>query len=788
MSAAPETASPEILDRAEVSEAPPSHAEHQPYIPASQNPRELTLRAVILGAVLGVIFAASSVYLALKVGLTVSASIPIAVLSITIFRAFGRATILENNIVQTTGSAGESLAAGIAFTMPAFLLMGYEMEGLKVVAVALLGGLLGVLMMIPLRHGLIVEEHKNLTYPEGTACADVLIVGETGGTNAKTVLGGFGIGFLYKLLGDPAKLFQMNPDHRFSSFRGASFGGELTPEMLGVGYIIGPRTASVMMAGGVLAYLILIPLIAFFGEGLETPIFPATTLIREMAPNEIRSRYVLYIGAGAVATGGFVSLGRAMPTIWKAFRSGVRNFRMGGKASAAAVPRTARDLPFSVVIYGSLALLVMIWLAPMLEIPLVPAILIMLFGFFFVTVSSRITGEIGSSSNPISGMTVATLLITCLLFLAMGWVGVEHRAAALTTAAIVCVAASNGGTTSQDLKTGFLVGATPRRQQIALLVGVATSALFIGWTLLFLNKAYTTVVAEGYDAPLPPAAITAETMSAPNGQQYRVGYMADSGGAVPQGKYLVDEAGKIAFLVDPGIGGRAPLVPEKLESPRPVPAGAEAKGSQLGPDRQTYQVMEVAAGGGLEKGRYLVSGDQALYKLREVQKLDAPKASLFALIIDGILTRKLPWSLVLIGVMLAVTMELCGVASLPFAVGVYLPLSTSVPIFVGGLVRWLVDWKRRRDRGGNAGAAEEEFSPGTLLSSGYIAGGAIAGLVAATVAGFGMERQFDLGAKIGEIASSNLSGIVAFGLIVVALYVVGTKAQDAVTGVEPGTK
>ncbi|HSN97769.1 MAG TPA: oligopeptide transporter, OPT family, partial [Candidatus Nanopelagicales bacterium] len=725
----------EVLDRAPVSTAP-APATHEPYIRADQSPREMTIRAIVLGAVLGVVFAASSVYLALKVGLTVSASIPIAVLSITIFRAFGRATILENNIVQTTGSAGESLAAGVAFTMPAFLLMGYALEGMTVIAVALLGGLLGVLMMIPLRRGLIVEEHGKLTYPEGTACADVLIVGETGGTNAKTVLGGFGLGFLYKLLGDPAKLFNMAPDYRFAGWRGASFGGELTPEMLGVGYIIGPRTASVMMAGGVLAYLILIPLIAFFGDGLSAPIFPATKLIGAMSPNEIRSNYVLYIGAGAVATGGFVSLGRALPTIVKAFKSGLKNFRVGGQAGQAkksAAPRTEQDLPMSVVVYGSIGLLVLIWLAPALGIDFVPALLIMLFGFFFVTVSSRITGEIGSSSNPISGMTVATLLITCLLFLAMGWVGVEHRAAALTTAAIVCVAASNGGTTSQDLKTGFLVGATPRRQQIALVVGVVTSAVFIGWTLLFLNSAYTTVVAESYEAPLADKAISAETMVGPDGKPYRVGYVADSGGAVRQGKYLVDEAGKIAFVVDPGIGGRAPFVPEKLDAPQPLPAGAEALGTQLGPDRQEYKLVEVRGGEGLEKGRYLAAGDEALYKLRKVEKLDAPKASLFALIIDGILTRKLPWSLVLVGVMLALMMELCGVASLPFAVGVYLPLSTSVPIFVGGIVRWIVD-KRRGAAGG-----EEEFSPGTLLSAGYIAGGAIAGLMAATVAGFGRE-------------------------------------------------
>lgn len=747
-------------------------AEHQPYVPARESPNELTLRAVVLGALLGIVFAASSVYLALKVGLTVSASIPIAVMSITIFRFFGRATILENNIVQTTGSAGESIAAGVAFTLPSLLLMGYDLAAGKVLLLAVLGGLLGVLMMIPLRHGLIVEEHGKLKYPEGTACADVLIVGETGGTNAKTVFSGFGLGFLYKLVGDPLKFFQINPEHVFSRFRGASIGGELSPEMLGVGYIIGPRTASTMMAGGVLAYLILIPMVAFFGEHLDVPLFPATTLIRDMSPHEIRSRYVLYIGAGAVATGGFISLGRALPTIVKAFRSGIKSFRAGKVAKAT--PRTEKDLPFSFVLYGSAGLLCAIWLAPTLGISLPSAILIMLFGFFFVTVSSRITGEIGSSSNPISGMTVATLLITCLLFLAMGWVGVEHRAMALSTAAIVCIAASNGGATSQDLKTGYLVGATPYRQQIGLLVGVVTSALVIGYTLLFLNASYTTRAAETYEAPIPPQSITAQEEKGPDGKPYRVAFQSESGAAIPQGKYLVDAEGKVAFVVDPGIGGRVPYEPQKLDAPVPLPKSAAEKGTMLGPDRKSYGVVEIGQGEAVHAGRYLVEDGNLVHYLREVKKLDAPKASLFALIIDGILTRKLPWSLVLIGVMLALMMELCGVASLPFAVGVYLPISTSVPIFVGGIVRFLVDKKR-----GGAGG-DEEFSPGTLLSSGYIAGGAIAGLVAALVAGFGMERTFDVSGVIAAFSASNISGLLFFTALSVALYVIAVRGKSAV--------
>jgi putative OPT family oligopeptide transporter len=773
---------------ADPAETPPPKA-HTPYISPLVDIRELTVRGVALGSILGIVFAASSVYLALKVGLTVSASIPIAVLSITIFRFFGKATILENNIVQTAGSAGESIAAGVAFTLPSLLLMGYELEAGKVLIISLLGGLLGVLMMIPLRHGLIVEEHGKLTYPEGTACADVLIVGETGGTNAKTVLSGFGFGFLYKLLGDPLKLFNNNPETTIKAWKGASIGGELTPEMLGVGYIIGPRTASQMMAGGVLAYLVLIPLIAFFGEHLDTPLFPAKTLIRDMDPHTIRTQYVLYIGAGAVATGGFISLGRALPTIVSAFKAGIKNFsagssKPGDKAGGAeAVPRTARDLPFSVVVYGSIGLVLLMWLTPMLEIQFIPACLIMLFGFFFVVVSSRITGEIGSSSNPISGMTVATLLLTCVLFLAMGWVGVNYRAMALTTAAIVCIAASNGGTTSQDLKTGFLVGATPRRQQVALLVGVVTSALVIGFTLLFLNSSYTTIAAESYADTLPDGAVTQRHMAGPDGQDYRIGFMAESGRSIPQGKYLVGADDKIAFVIDPGIAGRVPYATEKVDGDKPTPDKAAGKGSQLGPDRKTYDLVEVGPDAAVPAGRYLAAGGKLAYHLKEVKKFDAPKASLFALIIDGILTRKLPWSLVLVGVMIATVMELCGVASLAFAVGVYLPISTSVPIFAGGVVRFLVDRKCK-------GKGDEEFSPGTLLSSGYIAGGAIAGLVGAVVTGFSWDDKVDLGARLAPFYHSafgnlgdhllDLTGILAFAVIGGALYQVATKGASAV--------
>ena len=670
-----------------------------PYVPASESPTELTLRALAVGAVLGVCFAASSVYLGLKVGLTVSASIPIAVLSITLFRGAGRAlggraTILENNIVQTTGSAGESIAAGVAFTLPSLLLMGFDLDVVRVTLVALLGGALGVLMMIPLRHGLIVREHGRLPYPEGTACAQVLIVGEGGGTSAKTVFGGFGAGALFSLLGNVGKFWGEYPSWSFDRFfRGGSLSFETNPALLGVGYIIGTRIALVMLGGGVLSFLVLIPAIHLFAPDMTSPLIAGgATPVREMSPGQIRNAFVLYIGAGAVATGGIVTLVRSLPTILAAFRHGTAGM---GRRERAETPRTERDLPLSVVVGGSLALVLAIALAPSLGINAVSAGLIVLFGFFFVTVSSRITGQIGSSSNPISGMTVATLLATCLLFVAAGWSGVAYKEMALCTAALVCVAASNGGTISQDLKTGFLVGATPRAQQLAITFGVATSALAIGWTLLYLNQVATTYAARSYPefvatdehvaalaAADPGRAAFATGPMEFRGEPYRVLYLRRPTETVPTGKYLVGPGDRIAFLVDPGVCG---VEPEQRD-----------------------------AEGRVEK---------------VVSKFDAPKAQLFRLIIDGVLGGDLPWALVLIGVSVALMMELCGVPSLPFAVGAYLPLSTSTSIALGGFVRWVAD------RRSGLSSAEAESSPGTLFASGLIAGGAIAGLLYAALSG-----------------------------------------------------
>lgn len=754
-----------------------SESSFKPYISPLESPREFTFRTVFMGAILGIVFAASSVYLALKVGLTVSASIPIAVLSITIFRALGRATILENNIVQTVGSAGESIAAGIAFTLPSLLLMGQDLEFARVLLVGLLGGVLGVLMMIPLRQGLIVKEHGKLTYPEGTACADVLIVGEKGGTSAKTVFLGAGIGFVYAFLNLVTRFWKDTSDWTLRFFKGASISAEVSPPLLGVGYIIGPKTAANMMAGGALAFIVLIPMIKAFGDATNTIIFPAAKLIRDMSPGEIRNAYILYIGAGAVATGGIISLIRSIPSIVGAFKRGMQSLkasRAGG--GVQDIPRTERDIKITWVLGGIGALILGIWIAPILNINLLSAVLIVLFGFFFVTVSSRITGEIGSSSNPISGMTVATLLITCLLFLAVGWTGVSFRAMALTTAAIVCVAASNGGTISQDLKTGFLVGATPSRQQWGILVGVITSAIVIGWTVLFLNESKTTFSPRQYPeftAKVPADAAVVEH----GGKSYHKISVPELTDGVPTGRYLVDDNGKIVYLIDPGVCGT------DIDRAEPV-TGAEYSaytGGALPETAPIYQaeygpakvlVLESALRG-IQPGRYVVnSTGQITHRLVPVTKFDAPKARLFSLIIDGILTRKLPWALVLVGIALALMMELVGVSALPFAVGCYLPISTSTPIFVGGVIRYYVDRKNKTK------AEQAEFSPGVLLSSGLIAGGAIAGLGQAVVQGFGWDQIWDKSSWLGSLAGSDLWALVPFAILAGILLIVAGRSKD----------
>ncbi|MGH7702158.1 MAG: OPT family oligopeptide transporter, partial [Gemmatimonadales bacterium] len=667
--------------------APADPVSFSPYVSPSEAPAELTLRAVLLGAVLGIVFAASSVYLALKIGLTVSASIPIAVLAVAFFRTLGKSTILENNIVQTTGSAGESIAAGVVFTVPAILLMGYDLSVGKVAVLATVGGILGVLMMIPLRKALIVKEHGKLTYPEGTACAKVLEAGERGGLQAKLLFQAFVLAFVYKFLMVGLQLWKEYPAKVFKFYKGGVITTEISPELLGVGYIIGPRIAGFLFAGGTLAYLVLVPAIKLFGEGLTQPLFPATILISEMSPGQVRSNYVFYIGAGAVASAGIIALIRSLPTIVGAFRSGFQDLQ-ASVGMAASKLRTDLDLPIWVTVIGAVGIAFALTLLPQVGVNVVGAILIVIFGFFFVTVSSRITGEIGTSANPISGMTIAALIGTTVIFLLIGWTGIDHRVGAISIAAVIAVAAGNAGATSQDLKTGFLVGATPKRQQIGILIGAVTSALAIGWTLTLLNNTYTNIVPESYpgvtlDAAAPTAADRTFTALGEklhhDGKDWDVVRVNVPTQGVQSGKYLIDPTTReIGYLVDPGIGGR---------------------------------IRELNG--------------------KPITKLDSPKATIMALVTDGILTQKLPWTLVLLGVFITLGIELMGLQSLPVAVGVYLPISTSSAMFAGGLVRWLVE---RRKQGDPGNTADVDSGPGVLFASGLIAGGAIAGIAVAGVA------------------------------------------------------
>jgi putative OPT family oligopeptide transporter len=747
----------------------PLAANFKPFIPASVQLPELTWPHLVVGTLLGMAFGASSLYLVLKVGLTVSASIPVAVLSITFFRIFSKifstrdANVLQNNIVQTAGSAGESIAFGLGVTMPAILILGFDLEITRVMLVAVLGGLLGILMMIPLRRALIVAEHGILKYPEGTACAEVLkaaaskeslavadkthttanaqIVNEEAASGGKVIFSGFGIGFLYQAAMGAFKMWKDTPEKIFAApLKGGSISATIEPALLGVGYIIGPRIASIMCAGGVLSYLVLIPAIKFFGEHATMPIAPGTIPIGEMGPDDIRGAYILYIGAGAVAAGGIISLFRSIPTIWRGLKGGLADLR-GHHGPREHAPRTDRDLSMRVVIIGCLAIVAVIMAVPQLHLRgnLLGAFLIVLFGFLFVTVSSRLTGEIGSSSNPISGMTVATLLLTCLAFLIIGWTTPNYFVTALSIGGIVCIAASNGGTTSQDLKTGFLVGSTPKFQQIAILFGALASALTLGFVLLFLNNAYTVYVpvatpelrAPAGEIGRPEKVRGLQGLSDRN--TYRGWQRADPEGG-PSQRYLVNNEGVPVYLVDPGINGT----------------------HKVRPDGST------------------------------VTKFDAPKATLMSYIIKGILSRKLPWALVLLGAMIAIVLEMSGIPSLAFAVGVYLPLASSSPIFIGGMIRLLVDrYLRVKFRHGNLSetelTAEGDKSPGVLLASGYIAGGAITGIVIAAKELVGPLAA--MGQRIEEWQMAHnpflngpyadLLALLPFGVLCALLYLVG---------------
>ena len=666
-----------------------SGQEFQPYVPASQDIPEFSAKAIILGVVFGIIFGAATVYLALRAGLTVSASVPIAVLSIAVFKKLGKSTILENNMVQTIGSAGESVAAGVVFTVPALLFLADGKEYFKYLTIfvlAAVGGILGVLFMIPLRRALIVKEHGKLKYPEGVACADVLIAGERGGDLAGMVFKGVGAAMLYKFLygilgfwNETATWFRTGRNGKIPD---ATLNCDVTPEYLGLGYIIGPRIAGELASGGVLSWLGLIPLISIFVadarivQDLKNLGFTDAWMASHSHAEWIYRAYVRYIGAGAVACAGVMTLVKTLPTIVSAFRESVKSFGSGGEAKSAK--RTESDLGMGIVVVGSLVLALLITVLPGFPhgpFPgsLLMGVLVVVFGFFFVTVSSRIVGIIGTSSNPISGMTIATIMATCVVFVALGRTGDVYQSVALCVGAIVCVAAANAGATSQDLKTGFLVGATPRRQQIGFIIGVLTSTLVIGGTLFLLDKTYA--------------------MGEPH-----------------------------------GIGG---------------------------------------------------------------PKLAAPQATLMATIIKGLLAQNLPWAPVLVGVFLAFMAQMAGAHALSWAVGAYLPLSTTFPIFIGGQMKALSDRLRQKSEG--AVGEESELSSGMLYSTGLVAGGSLGGVLIALVAFIGdfflhMEKptlieSLDFGEKFFPFLKNGIPGnilcAVVFGVLCFLLVRNARKKLEA---------
>lgn len=750
-----------------------------PFVSPQESPAEFTWFPIIAGSLLGIVFGASSIYLVLKVGLTVSASIPVSVLGFALFKPISRIfklksqTVLQNNILQTAGSAGESIAFGVGLIMPALLILGFDIEVIRVMTVGVFGGLLGVLMMIPLRKAFIVDKHGELKYPEGTACADVLKSGEQGASGAGTLLIGFVIGFIFQFFIQCLKLLKETPSYALSKLglKSASISADMSAPLLGVGFIIGPRISGVMVAGGVLAYLVILPLITYFGGNLNEPLKPAehtavfsevgpllgnvaaftdTGLIRNMDEALLRKKYILFIGAGAVAAGGIISMFKALPAIFGSVAAGFRDlFGTKDKTSTANQLRTERDLPMSVVMFGSIGLIIALMAAPALGLGfnlsgIVGAFLILLFGFLFVTVSSRLTGEIGSSSNPISGMTVCTLLLTCVLLLLLteyGYLQSGKKAIkllALTVAGVVCVASSNGGTTSQALKTGYLLGATPKLQTYAILIGSLTSALVVGLVLIMFNAVGSVYTKKD----LPDVMFNVSQL--------------ETSETIKSGMYASTDKNSYKVLQ---VGRKEEL-----------PAGIVAKG-----DATT-----------LKEGKYLVNADGSIAYFcdsmigsiseqdngTKVQnKFEAPKTQLVALIIDGILQGNLPWDLVIIGVLIAFTIELCGLPSLAFAVGVYLPLSASTPIFAGGVLRWLVDKVRNRPEEGDS-------SPGVLLSSGYIAGGSIAALLSSAFLLYDpIKEYFDtmtmkiLGLKEPE---SNMHVMAAFMFLVVVLFLIGS--------------
>jgi len=734
---------PAVRKRAWSSTAPPG--EFRPYVSADESLKEFTIRAVILGALFGLLFGAVTVYVGLRAGLTVSASIPISVLSISILRAFGRSTILENNIVQTTGSAGESLAAGVMFTIPALIFLGFgsEFTFWRIFPLALLGGWLGVLFMVPLRRQLIVKEHGNLSFPEGTACADVLVAGERGGSFAGRVFWGLGLGGVYTFLMNTVQAWTSRPENRPSWFPGASFRADITSEYLGVGYIIGPRVSGILFAGGIISWLVMMPAIKFYGQlAGNTPIYPSTIPIPLMTPDDIWRNYIRPMGAGAVAAAGLITLLRTLPTIISALRAGLKDVRAEGAGQSTASSRIDREVPMRWVIVGSIVIVVMIWVLltfhPMNGASTnwyqnaLAGVFVVIFGFLFVTVAGRISGLLGNSSNPISGMSIATLMATCAIFFVAGWTAPNYQVLALMIGGVVCIAAAIAGATSQDLKTGYLVGSTPFWQQMGLLIGVTVSTLAIGTTLNLMNKGLE--------------------------------------------KYLPTQ------------------IPVNIQN---LPAGVKVERDSFIYKGKAYVLVNSLGSHEIPDGEYLYDAGTKRIEFQWAQgigsdKAPAPQARLMATVISGILNQRLPWHLVLMGVALVVAVEILGVRSLAFATGSYLPLGTTAAMFAGGLVRVLVEATiKKKD--------ESEASPGALYSSGLIAAGGVFGLLGVVIALLQDPEipthappwltallrlpwradLFAFGPKImGSLATSNLFGIFMFALLAASLFYFARKKLD----------
>jgi putative OPT family oligopeptide transporter len=719
----------------------------QPFVPTVESRPEFTVRAILLGCIFGILFGAVTVYVGLRAGLTVAASIPISVLSISVLRALGKASILENNIVQTTGNAGQSIAAGVIFTLPALIFLGFDLEYVRIFMLALLGGWLGVLFMIPLRRQLIVEEHGNLTYPEGTACADVLIAGERGGSFASRVFFGLGLGALYTLFQNENLLgaWPGTPNYEPKWLPGAAIRADATPEYLGVGYIIGPRIAGTLFAGGIISWLVIMPAIHFFGSHFPGAIYPGTVPIAQMSPSDLWRTYVRPMGAGGVAASGLITLLRTMPTIISALRAGIKT--IGKNVSGGENSRTERDIPMNIVLLGSGLLVLMIFLFLTFKpIPgaqtgwlanLAAALLVMVFGFLFVTVSSRICGLIGSSANPVSGMTIATLMAVAAIFLVSGWTAPAFGALAISIGGIVCIASSNAGDTSQDLKTGFLIGATPWKQQVAVMVGVVVSVFSIGITLNAMNK--------GLETFTPMQQPIAFNVNSPtNGVQIQQQHFSRQ-------RFLLTKPDKSTQFVD---------------------------GSQ-------YMLLNSLGSTTLPDGKYLYNPQTGMIEVQWMQgigseKAAAPQGRLMATVINGILSRKLPWGLVFLGVFLVLAVEVLGVRSLSFAVGAYLSIGTTLAMFCGGIVRWMVD-RAVAKAGGSEEDTSSEISPGSLYASGLIAAGGVMGLAGValklyeTATGNELRLWFPAGSAIYNLFQNQAISIVAFAVLAFSLYYFARK-------------